>query len=146
MKKEKKFNELIEPFKSEFRKRDILQIIIGASILSVPVGFTQETWDLGGTLPLLNILILIMITLVFISFFTYFHYHRHHVNNNKLHHIKHFSIRVLMTYVISFVIVGILLSIIQVAPWHSDFLLAFKRTAIVTFPSSMSAVVADVIR
>jgi hypothetical protein len=36
-------------------------------------------------------------------------------------------------------------TIIQVAPWTDDYLLALKRSIIISFPSSMSAVVSDAI-
>ena len=38
------------PLKVELKIKDILQIIVGASILAVPVAFTQEVWDMGGEL------------------------------------------------------------------------------------------------
>jgi uncharacterized membrane protein len=145
-KKDTLTEKFIEPFKSEFRKKDVLQIIIGASILSVPVGFTEETWRLGGSLPFFNVFVLMLLSLSFISFFVYFHYHRPHMGENFRHQAKHFVIRVFMTYILSFMVVGVLLTIINVAPWQIDFFLAFKRTVIVTFPSSMSAAVADVLK
>jgi len=40
----------------EFQLKDVLQVMIGASILSIPVGFTEETWYLGETLPMANII------------------------------------------------------------------------------------------
>jgi len=48
----KVISHAVSPLKVELRRRDIMQIIVGASILSVPVGLTQETWDLGKELPL----------------------------------------------------------------------------------------------
>ncbi|MDZ7797967.1 MAG: hypothetical protein U5N56_13450 [Candidatus Marinimicrobia bacterium] len=48
----------LKPVMVEFRPRDLLQIIVGASILAVPVAFTEETWMLGGELPLKNVLFL----------------------------------------------------------------------------------------
>ena len=37
---------------------------------------------------------------------------------------------------------AIILSVIQRAPWSVDWILAFKRTVIVTFPSALSAAIA----
>jgi uncharacterized membrane protein len=51
--------------------------------------------------------------------------------------------RVITIYLISLVVVGILLTINQRAPWSEDGLLALKRTIIVGFPSSMSAAISD---
>jgi uncharacterized membrane protein len=125
--------------------KDILQIIIGASILAVPVGFTEETWRLGESLPIFNILGLFLISLVFISFFVYYHYHKGKQHKTRVH-VGEFVKRVFVTYIGAFVVVAILLALIQRTPWMTDFALALKRTVIVTFPSSMSATVADVIK
>ena len=53
--------------------------------------------------------------------------------------------RVITVYILSLFVVGLLLAIIQVAPWAADFKLALKRTIIVGFPASMSAAVSDAI-
>ena len=79
---------------------------------------------------------------LFIGVFVYFHYY---VQNMEVHW-REFLKRVVFTYVFSFIVVGVLLALIQRAPWTTDILLAFKRVALVTFPASMSAAVADTIR
>ncbi|MFH1290163.1 MAG: DUF2391 family protein [Nanoarchaeota archaeon] len=139
---DKIFHEIVDPLIPKFKLHDILQIIIGASILAVPIGFTEETWRLGETLPLINVLGLLLLSLFFISMFTYYQYHRH---ANK-EHLSEFTKRVIATYFLSFVVVAIIMTLIQKAPWSGDLLLAFKRVAIVTFPSSMSAIIADTIK
>lgn len=138
--------ELVQPIKTEFENRDIFQVIIGASVLAVPVGFTEETWRLGETLPFANIYMIMALTLIFISTFVYSHYHRGRIKSNPRHHLRHFSSRVFFTYIFSFAIVALLLSVIKVAPWTTDFVLAFKRTVIVAFPCSMSAAIADLLK
>jgi len=52
---------------------------------------------------------------------------------------------VLAIYLISLLVVALLLTIIKVAPWGEDFILALKRTLIVGFPASLSAVISDAI-
>jgi len=126
----------------EFKLKDALQVIIGASILAVPVGFTQETWDLGAQLPLLNIMGLFALTVIFIAMFTHFQYHRHFPR----HYTRVFLKRVFFTYLFSFIIVAVILALIQQAPWQTNWLLAFQRTVIVTFPSSLSGAIADTIK
>ena len=54
--------------------------------------------------------------------------------------------RACSTYFISFMVVALLLTLIQRTPWNTDWIIAFKRVVIVTFPASMSAAVADVIK
>ena len=126
----------------EFRPRDVMQIIIGSAILAVPVGFTEETWKLGESLPWLNVIALLVVSLIFISLFVYHNYYRNNFSEQWDECIK----RVIGTYLVSAVVVGILLTIIQRAPWAADWMLAMKRIIIVSFPSSMSAAVADMIK
>ena len=64
------------PLRTEFRPKDLLQVIIGASILAVPVGFTEETWRLAHEMPIRNIFILSAISLIFIGSFVYYNYYR----------------------------------------------------------------------
>jgi len=141
-KKEGVIETLTKPFIPEFKFKDVLQVIIGAAILSVPVGFTQETWDLGLTLPLANILGILVLSLLFISMFTYYYYHRRASEKRWTVYVN----RVLSTYAVSFLVVAVILGLIQVTPWASDFALAFKRAVIVTFPASLSAAIADTLK
>jgi uncharacterized membrane protein len=131
----------VAPLKVELRKRDIMQILVGSSVLAVPVAFTQETWDLGQYLPLENVLLLGLISILFISVYVYFNFYRDLFSQ----YTRNYIVRVLLIYLLSLIVVGILLTIIQVAPWIDNFMLALKRTIIVGFPSSMSAVVSDAI-
>lgn len=142
----KRGNVIIEPLKTEFKNKDILQVIVGASVLAVPVGFTEETWQLGSTLPMMNVIMLAAVAIFFISLFVYAHYHRGRIKENSGFHLKNFFSRVIFTYVFSFLVVAILLTIINVAPWATDTTLALKRTIIVTFPCSMGAAISDVFR
>lgn len=136
---------LISPILPKFEIQDVLQVIIGASILAIPVGFTEETWKLGEMLPLANIIGLITATLLFLTAFSYYHYHHRYKETIKQHWKELFK-RVFATYIFSFIVVGMLMTLIQRAPWMTDLLLAFKRVAIITFPSSMSAAIADILK
>lgn len=130
-------------FHHEFLIKDVLQVVIGAGVLAIPVGFTEETWRLGEYLPLLNVFFFVLLSLTFISFFVYYNYH-HKLKMKG--HMDEFAKRVVFTYFFSFLVVAVLLTLIQKAPWQTDILLAFKRTALVTFPASMSAAVADTLK
>ena len=132
-------HKLINPLHVEFTVKDMLQIMIGASILAIPVGFTEETWNLGAELPMRNVIMLMLISLFFISIFVYYNYYRNHLEVHTFEYIK----RVISTYLFSFLIVAMLLALIQRTPWVTDWVLSFKRIVLVTFPASMSAVVAD---
>lgn len=126
----------------EFHFEDLLQVLIGAAVLAIPVGFTAEVWRLGVNLPGFNVFLIGIVSVLFISAFTYHHYYHKKIKT----HWPDFTERVLFTYVISFLVVAVLLTLIQQTPWVSDFSLALKRTVIVTLPSTMSAAIADVLK
>ena len=129
------------PLRFKFYLKDVIQVMVGASILAVPVGFTEETWRLGESLPMINIIYLLSISLIFVSMFVYYNFYRNSIKENYIEYSK----RVFSTYFISFLVVTLLLVVIQRAPWQTDWILALKRTIIVAFPASMSAAVADMI-
>ncbi len=127
------------PLKVEIRIHDVLEIIVGASILSIPVAFTEEVWNMGDELPWLNVLALSGVSLLFLSSFIYFTSYRNHL----LMFSRAYFTRVVSTFLLSVLIVGILLTIVNKCPWFTDFDLALKRTLIGAFPASMSATVTD---
>ncbi|UII76674.1 DUF2391 family protein [Flagellimonas sp. HMM57] len=131
-----------KPLMVELKPRDIMQIIIGSTILALPVTYTEEAWKLGEELPLLNVGLLSLISLTFIALFVYFNFYRFNIKGHLFNYIK----RVLATYLISILVVAVLLTIIQRCPWQEDALLAIKRIVIVSFPASMSATISDVIK
>jgi len=138
----KVLHKIISPLMVEFHPKDMLQVMVGAAILAIPVGFTEETWKLGESLPLSNVFGFLLLSMLFISAFVYYNYYRGKLKEHRGEFFK----RILSTYLISFIVVGVLLTLIQRAPWSTDFILAFKRVVIVTFPSTMSAAVADTIK
>jgi len=62
----------LKPFMVEFRPRDLMQVIVGASLLAVPVAFTEETWKLGEELAMTNVLLLSTLSILFIAFLCLF--------------------------------------------------------------------------
>lgn len=140
--KGKILHKVISPVMVEFYPRDLMQVLVGAAILAIPVALTEEVWNLGITLPILNIILLILLSLVFIGTFVYYNFYKKDLKEHK----KEFFKRTFSIYICSFFVVALLLSIIQKAPWSTDFLLAFKRTVIIAFPASMSASISDMIK
>jgi uncharacterized membrane protein len=132
------FEKIMEPIKTRFGIKNIMQAIVGAVILAIPIGFTEETWRLGETLPLWNVILLLFLSIAFIGLFAYRNFSRNVPNFYWYDLAK----RILWNYVIAFLVVAVLLSIIQRAPWSGDFILALKRTIIVAFPASLSATIA----
>ena len=106
-------NYSLTPLMVEFRPRDLMQVIVGAAILAVPVAFTEETWNLGESLPMKNTLLLSVLSLLFIAGFVYFNFYRY----NFKEHVFEFLKRVICIYFFSLMIVGLILTIIQKCPW-----------------------------
>jgi len=127
---------------AEFKLRDMLQVIVGAAILATPVGFTEETWKLGEMLPVPSIIVFFALSLIFISFFSYYHYHGHLDEKKWKELIK----RTFATYILSFLVVSTILTLIQKAPWQTDIILALKRAVLVSLPASMSGSLVDTLK
>lgn len=135
-------NYMMKPIMVEFHPRDVMQVIVGASVLAIPVAFTEETWKLGTELPLLNVLVLSGLSILFISLFVYLNFYRYMFKTHEAKFIK----RVLAIYVFSLVVVGVLMTIIQRCPWGVDNMVALKRILIVAFPASMGAALSDALK
>jgi uncharacterized membrane protein len=138
----KLLNYATTPFMVEFRPRDLMQVIVGASILAVPVAFTEETWKLGESLPIFNVILLSLISVMFICMFVYFNFYRYVLKGNITEYLK----RCLSIYTFSIIVVGVILTIINKCPWTADWLLAVKRILIIAFPASMSAAISDTLK
>ena len=133
---------IVTPLRVLFHLRDVVQIIVGASLLAIPLSFTEEVWNLGETLPVFNIVALAGLAFVFISLFTYYNVYQHHLKN----HYYEFVARVIVTYIISALVVALFMTLIDRAPWATDLSLALKRVCVVLLPASMSAVIADMVK
>lgn len=140
--KGKVLQKIVSPLMVEFRPRDFIQVLVGATILAIPVAYTEETWRLGETLPLFSVILIGIMSVLFISMFVYYNFYRKHFEKHTWEFIK----RVFFTYFLSCIIVAVLLSLIDKAPWTTDWLLAVKRIVLVALPASMSASVADMIK
>lgn len=133
---------VLKPLMVEFRPRDLMQVIVGASILAVPVAFTEETWKLGAELELGNVLLLSGMSILFIALYVYFNFYKFHLRSHVLEYAK----RVFSIYFFSLLVVALLLTIIERCPWGTDSLVAIKRILIVAFPASMSAAISDTLK
>ena len=47
----KVIQNLLKPLMVEVHPQDFIQIMIGSTLLSLPVAFTEEVWILGNDLP-----------------------------------------------------------------------------------------------
>ena len=135
-------HHVISPLMVELKLHDIMQILVGAATLAIPVAFTEEVWKFGELLPMKNVLLLSVLSLTFIALFVYFNFYRNHLKGNVFECFK----RIMATYLLSLLVVGIVLTIIEKCPWGTDNILAIKRTIIVAFPASMTSVLSDSIK
>ncbi len=133
---------VVKPLMVEFRLRDALQTVVGASILAIPAAYTEEAWNLGRDLPIANISAIALLSIVFIAMFVYFNFYKGYIAEFRVQ----FILRVTSTYIVSIVVVAILLTIIGQCPWGIDNVLALKRIVVVAFPASMSATVTDALK
>ena len=133
---------VVKPLMVEFRVRDALQTVVGASILAIPAAYTEEAWNLGRDLPVANISAIALISILFIATFVYFNFYKGYIAEFRVQ----FVIRVMTTYVVSVGVVAILLTVIEQCPWGIDNALALKRIVVVAFPASMSATVTDALK
>ena len=135
----KKIQQIDIPLKVELKIQDVLEILVGASILAVPVAFTEEVWNMGNDLGWFNIILLNFVCLIFMGSFMYFKGYRNRLEMYRNEYLK----RLISTFFLSVLIVAILLTIVGKCPWITDPDLALKRILIGSFPASMSATVTD---
>ena len=135
----KELQRINVPLKVELHIHDIMEILVGASILAVPVAFTEEVWNMGNELPWGNVFLLSLMALLFMGSFIYYSSYRSHLHMFKNEYLK----RVISTFVLSVLVVGILLTIVNQCPWMTDFDIAMKRALIGAFPAALSATVTD---
>ena len=133
---------VLKPLMVEFKPRDIVQVIVGATLLAIPMGLTEEVWGLGTTLPLTNTIYIGILSLLFVAIFVYFNFYRYNFRG----HIFSFIKRVLGTYLLSALIVGLILTLIEKCPWGVDNIVAIKRIILVSFPAAMSGTLSDTIK
>ena len=135
-------HKIMSPLMIEFKFTDVIQVVIGASLLAIPLGLTDEAHAVARTLPTLNAVIISLLSLVFISMFVYYYYYREHVKQ----HYGEFIKRALTTYILSFLVVALFLLLIQKISFTQDIDFALKLTILAAFPASMSAAVADIFK
>ena len=135
-------NHVLKPLSVEFKPRDLMQTIVGSTFLAIPVVYSEEAWNLGANLPMMNIYIISIISLVLLALFIYLNYYRGNLKSYRLEFVK----RVLATYAVSLITVSVLLTLVDKAPWNTDLTLTIKRVVIVAFPAAMSATLTDLIK
>jgi uncharacterized membrane protein len=132
----------VTPLMVEIKSADLIQILVGAALLSIPVALTEEAWNLAEQLSTTRIALLNGLSLGLIAVFVYCNFYQHHLRE----HLGSYVIRVLLTFSASLFVAGLLLTLLDLCPWGTDEALAIKRIVIVAFPGAMSAALSDSIR
>lgn len=122
-----------------FNGEDIVQVCVGAFALAVPIAFSEESWALSQSLPMLNIAMLFVIAICFLSAYSYHSVFQQNIN----HRILVFVFRIVMAYLITTAVVALVLIALNKLPIFADPLLAFKRIILISMPASMGAIVVD---
>ncbi len=122
-----------------FSRKDLAQIVVGASVLVNPLAITEDAWALGRDLPLLNTL---LIAAASYSVIAWFIYHSFHGGSIKGHH-REFRRRVLSVYLVTLAVSSLCLLAIGKWPILSEPLVAIKRTILVSLPGSFLATAVD---
>jgi uncharacterized membrane protein len=125
--------------KSSINSEDIIQVIIGASALTLPVAFSEESWKLSETLPFSNVIMLLFLSLLFIGLYSI-----QGIFQGKVkHRIYHFVLRVVIDYGVTLVVVFIILLALNRMPLFDEPIIALKRIILLSFPASMGGVIVD---
>lgn len=123
---------------NSINSEDIIQVVIGASALTVPVAFSEEAWRLSETLPLLNVMVLFLLSLIFIGLYSI-----QGIFQGKIkHRLYHFILRAIIDYGITLVVVFVILFALNRMPFDEP-IIALKRIILLSFPASMGGVIVD---
>ncbi len=121
-----------------FNLEDLIQIIIGSSLLVAPIAFSEEAWDLSESLPLKNIFFLMTLSLTFIGLYVF----QGIFSANVKTRTGIFISRIFIDYFITLLVVFIILLALDKIPFQ-DPLVALKRIIIIGFPASLVGVILD---
>ena len=125
--------------KNSINSEDIIQVVVGASALTVPVALTEESWRLSETLPLLNVIMLLLLSLLFIGLYSI-----QGIFQGKVkHRYYHLILRIFIDYGITLIVVFIILLALNRMPLFDEPIIALKRIIILSFPASMGGVIVD---
>ena len=118
---------------------DLGQIMIGSTMLSVPIAFTEEAWRISEIIKLPNLCLIVALSLCFIGIYSFQGIYQGEVPKRRFA----FSIRILVNYFVTCLVVSVVLLALDKLPIMTDIITSIKRIILVAFPASMGAVVID---
>ena len=122
-----------------FNLEDASQVAIGSFALAVPISFSEEAWQLGNTLPTVNLLSVFCLSILFLGFFAY----ESVFQGNIKYRVPIFLWRIIIAYIIAALVVSLVLTALDKFPLFADTGLAIKRLIVITMPASMGAIIVD---
>ena len=122
-----------------FNKEDASQVMIGSFSLSVPIAFTEEAWNLGGSLPWPNLLLVLLLSMGSIALFA----HQSVFEGDIKNRVLHFMLRLLLGYSLALAVVFIVLLALDRLPLLENPMTALRRVLVIGMPASMGAVIVD---
>ncbi|MBI2542743.1 MAG: DUF2391 family protein [Candidatus Aenigmarchaeota archaeon] len=133
------------PLHLKLEAKDVAQIFIGSIVLASPFMMTQEVWELGQQIPTLNAILIMLMTLFALSVLLYFTRYEKITSEGRIV-IREFSKRLFVTYLIAFLTVSTLLTILGKAPWDVDTQVALKRVILIALPASLGGAAVDLLK
>lgn len=122
-----------------FNLEDAGQVMIGAFTLAVPISFSEEAWRMGESLPALNLAVLMGMSLLFIALYTY----QSVFQANIRHRVVAYLARILIAYLLTALVVGLILFSLNKLPLIDDPITALRRLIVIVMPASMGAIIVD---
>lgn len=138
----KPLSQIMNPLMTELKPRDILQIFVGAFLVSAPLCFTEEVWVLSERLKEPNVYALTAVSFITVILFIYFNFYRFRLKGNIIEFLK----RTVGTYVITISSIVLVLSLIDKFPITTEPQVAVNRVLIIGFPALFGAVISDYIK
>lgn len=123
---------------ASFNLEDLIQIVIGSSLLVAPIAFSEEAWNLSRSLPTRNIIFLMTLSLLFMGLYVY----QGIFSGNVKFRIGVFISRIFIDYLITLIVVFVILLALDKIPFQ-DPQIALKRIIIIGFPASLVGVILD---
>jgi uncharacterized membrane protein len=132
-------HRVVMPLGVEFGLRDLAEIVVGATVLAIPVGYTEEVWLLGESLSNLHAILIVLVSLMFTAAFTYTVFYRDHFKGFEDEFIK----RLASSYLVTLTVAAVVLLLVDKLPLFADPGVAIRRSILVAFPATFSATVVD---
>lgn len=133
-------HKFLKPLMVEFYPRDIMQVCLGAILLSVPVGFTEEVWVLATQLAPWRVATIALASIGLIGLFVYFNIYKGHLAEHWGDLVKRTLLTYLFAVSVSFLFL-FLIERIDGIDWIS-----IKMVVLTALPASMSGTVADLVK